>query len=236
MKRPGIDAETAERMLHGERLGPRELARLLAAFAAEPAAEELSGEQAAVAAFQARMLSSEPLRTRRSTAASVRATVIGLLLLLAGGVTMVAASHRLPGPIGGKHSTPAHEPAPSGTLQRAPSPLPARPQPTCSPSPSAPCGSPTSTPRGTYPTDSSQPPTSDLPIPSPEPTLPDPTKKAKGKASKIPPVKVSKSKVAVPRSTSKPKLPEGGGITRWTERGAWRLCDRLQLPGAVGDV
>ena len=214
MKRPSIDPETAERMLHGERLGPPELAELLAAFAAEPAAEELAGqdlagEQAAVAAFhQARMSPTEPVPTRRSTTARVRATVIGLLLLLlAGGVTMVAASHRLPGPIGGKHSAPARQPGPSGTLQRAPSPLPAHPQPTCSPSPGAPSGSPPPTPHGTHATDSPQPPTSGLPIPSPVPTLPDATKKAKDKASKIPGAEVSRPKVAVPRSTPKPRLP-----------------------------
>ena len=209
MNRAGIDTETAERMLHGERLGPRELAGLLTAAAAQPAAEELAGEQAAVAAFhQARMLPSQSLPTRRSTTACVRATLIGfLLLLLAGGVTMVAASHRLPGPIGGKHSAPAHQPAPSGTLQRAPSPLPARPQTTFPPSPGAPSGSPTPMPRGTRSAGSSQPPTSGLPIPSPEPTPRDATKKAEDKASKIPGVKVSRPKVAVPRSTPKPRLP-----------------------------
>jgi hypothetical protein len=208
VNRADIDAETAERMLHGEQLGPRELAGLLAAVAAEPAAEELVGEQAAVAAFhQARMLSSQPPPTRRSTTACVRAALIGfLLLLLASGVAMVAASHRLPGPIGGKHSAPAHRPARSGTLQRAPSPLPERPQSTFPPPPGAPSGSPTPTPPGAGSTDSSQPPTSGLPIPSPVPTLPDATKKAKGKASKIPPVKVSRPKVAVSRSTHKPRL------------------------------
>jgi hypothetical protein len=210
VKRPSIDPETAERILHGERLAPPELAELLAAVAVEPAAQEIAGEEAAMAAFyEARMQPSEPPRTRRrSTAAGVWATVIGLfLLLLAGGVTMVAASHRLPGPIGGKHSAPARDPATSGTLQRAPSLLPERPHPACSPSPCGPSGSRTPTPHGTRSTDSPQLPTSVLPIPPPGPTLPDPTKKAKGKASKIPAVKVSGPKVTVPRPAATPKLP-----------------------------
>jgi hypothetical protein len=196
VKRPGLDPETAERMLHGERIGPPALAELLAAVAFDPAAEALAGEEAAVAAFHhARSLPAQPVRTRRSTSTSLRATIIGLLLLLlAGGVTMVAASHRLPGSPGGRHS-PARNPATSGTLQRAPSSVPERPE--ASRSPGAQPGHRTPTPHSTHSTKSPGPATSGLPIPPTAPKLPTPTKPAKGKVPKAPGVKIPSPKAAV---------------------------------------
>lgn len=122
MKDPGLDPDTAERMLRGERTRPHPLADLLAA-AAEPTREELSGEDTAAAAFVAAR--SAPGRRRRRTRPSVSFVLkvaAALLVLLAGGVTVATAARHLPGPLGGDHPrhvrTPRTQPGRSRTPSR----------------------------------------------------------------------------------------------------------------------
>jgi hypothetical protein len=111
------DPETTERMLRGEPAGPPHLAALLAAASADLHTEDLHGEEVAVAAFRAAQSAHAPQRKRRrlSMLVSVKAALIGLLLL-GGGVTAVAAtSTHLPGPLRTKHSRSSHPPATSQT-------------------------------------------------------------------------------------------------------------------------
>ncbi|GLY88346.1 hypothetical protein [Actinoallomurus iriomotensis] len=91
MNDPGLDLDTAERMIRGEPTGPPGLARLLAA-AARPETTRAEGEQAALAAYRAAL---QPQRRRRRvpTLISVKAALIGLLLLLTGGVAVAATAH-----------------------------------------------------------------------------------------------------------------------------------------------
>lgn len=115
MNDPRIDPGVAERMLRGEPAGPSEVAELLAAASSGLAAEDLSGEEAAVAAFR----SARPVHPRRtrglriSALAGLKAALIGLLLVLAGGVAV--ASQHLPGPFGNKPSHGVRTPATSRT-------------------------------------------------------------------------------------------------------------------------
>jgi hypothetical protein len=103
-----LNADIAERMLRGEPTGPPELAELLAAASSELATEDLSGEETAVAAFrEARSRQSwRPHSRRLSALVSLKAALIGLLLILAGGVALAATSQHLPGPLGG--NKPSH--------------------------------------------------------------------------------------------------------------------------------
>lgn len=127
MNDPGLGPGTAERMLRAEPTGPPKLAALLTAAAScEPTTEDLNGEQAALAAFrEARSLHPRRPRIRRLPAlVSAKAALIGLLLILAGGITAAAASQHLPGP--NKHAHKNRTPTNSQTtvtpiLPRAPS-------------------------------------------------------------------------------------------------------------------
>lgn len=103
MNDPGLDPDTAERMLRGEPTGPPELARLLAA-AARPEAARAEGEQAALAAYRAARTDLQTRRRRRRIPAliSLKAALIGLVLLLTGGVAMAATAHHLAGSPGNK--------------------------------------------------------------------------------------------------------------------------------------
>jgi hypothetical protein len=127
VKDRSFDADTAERMLRGESTGPRILTELLTAATSEPTTENLSGEETAVAAFrEARSLASRRPR-RLSALFSLKAALIGLLLLLAGGVTAAAAAQHLPGPLGNRHSHGTPTPTVSRTVEthtprRSPSP------------------------------------------------------------------------------------------------------------------
>jgi hypothetical protein len=131
VKDHGLDPDTAERMLRGERTGPRPLADLLAAVTAEPTAEELTGEDAASAAFAAARSAPErrPRRAWQSLSFALKAAG-ALLALLAGGVTVAADSQHLPGPLGGDHPHHARTPRISRTLRtRTPSPVPSHETP-----------------------------------------------------------------------------------------------------------
>jgi hypothetical protein len=134
---PSPDAETAERMLRGESTGPPKLAELLGAASSGLTTEDLNGEQAAVAAFrQTRSTPSTRPSTRRLSAlVSLKAALIGLLLLLAGGVTAATASQHLPSPLGNKHTHSTRTPTTPQTVvtrtpPRAPSPSTPGNQPT----------------------------------------------------------------------------------------------------------
>lgn len=194
MKESCLDLHTAEQMLRGEPTGPPELAELLATATSEPAAEELEGEEAALAAFlQARALADRQPRPRRlSPSVSLRATLIGFLLLLAGGVTAAAASQRLPGPLGGTHTHPTSTPKTSEMIQTRP-PASA----SSGPDPSPKHQQQTPTRPGTHSTDSSRssdPRISPGPLPTTAvPELPDPVKKLRGKALKTSKAKLTKS-------------------------------------------
>ncbi|MGI5224683.1 hypothetical protein [Actinoallomurus sp. CA-142502] len=96
MNDPGLDLDTAERMIRGEPTGPPRLARLLAAASALPETVRTEGEQAALAAYRAAHADRRGRRRRRVPALiSVKAALIGLLLLLTGGVAMAATAHHL---------------------------------------------------------------------------------------------------------------------------------------------
>jgi hypothetical protein len=136
-----LDHDTAELLLRGEAAGSPELVGLLAAASAELAAEDLGGEEAAVAAFREARSHRAPRPTtwRLSALVSVRAALVGLVLVLAGGVTAVAAttSQHLPGPLGDRHSHRSHAPATSRPIvTRVPSPVPSRRAPGLAPVPS----------------------------------------------------------------------------------------------------
>jgi hypothetical protein len=114
---PSLNADIAERMLRGEPTGPPGLAELLAAAASELATEDLSGEETAVAAFRdARSRQSWRPRSRRLSAlVSLKAALIGLLLILAGGVAVAVTSQHLPGPLRNRPSHGTRTPATSRT-------------------------------------------------------------------------------------------------------------------------
>lgn len=136
MKDHGLDPDTAERMLRGERTGPPPLAELLAAAAGDATPEELAGENAAAAAFAAARPAREKRRTRLalpSVSFALKA-VAALLALLAGGVTVATASQHLPGPLGGggrDHAHHARTPENSSVVQqpRTPSQTPSHATP-----------------------------------------------------------------------------------------------------------
>jgi hypothetical protein len=135
-----LDRDTVERLLRGEPAGPPGLADLLTAASAGLAVDDPAGEEAAVAAFrEARShRSPRPIPRRLFALVSVKAALIGFLLALAGGVTVVTAttSQHLPGPLGDKHSQHGHTPKTSRTgLPPAPSPSPSL-SPSPSPAPS----------------------------------------------------------------------------------------------------
>jgi hypothetical protein len=114
---PSLNADIAERMLRGEPTGPPELAELLAAASSELATEDLSGEETAVAAFrEARSRQSWwPHPRRLSALVSLKAALIGLLLILAGGVAVGVTSQHLPGPLWDRPSHGTRTPATSRT-------------------------------------------------------------------------------------------------------------------------
>ena len=125
MNMPDLNADIAERMLRGEPTGPPELAGLLAAASSELATEDLSGEETAVAAFR-EARSRRPHPRRLSALVSLKAALIGLLVILVGGVAVAVTSQHLPGPLGNKPSHGVRTPATSrtsvtGTSPRAPS-------------------------------------------------------------------------------------------------------------------
>jgi hypothetical protein len=108
----GIDRFTAERLLRGEPAGPDGLAELLAAAAPPPAAGELAGEDAAVAAFREAHLGPAPQLRRRSMVKTALAKLLtlkvaaaALTATAAGGVALAAGTGNLPG-------TPSDTPAP----------------------------------------------------------------------------------------------------------------------------
>jgi hypothetical protein len=202
VKDPGLDLHTSERIARGGSGGSPQLAKLLAVARAEPTVEELGGEEAAVAAFrQARAL---PRRTRRLWVfVSLKAAVIGLLLLLTGGLTVVAVSQHLPIPLKPAHPHRPRTPTTSETT-RASSAVPSR---------SAPTGQPTHQvrpPRGDRSTDPSRSASPDITTgPQPTTSLPDPpgsTKKIKGKLPTIPTVKIP-----TPDSVTTPAVPSASG-------------------------
>jgi hypothetical protein len=114
---PSINADIAERMLRGEPTGPPGLAELLAAASSELATEDLSGEETAVAAFREARSHElrRPHRRRLSALVSLKAALIGLLLILAGGVAVGVTSQHLPGPLGNKPSHGTRTPSTSRT-------------------------------------------------------------------------------------------------------------------------
>jgi hypothetical protein len=193
MNDPRLDAETAERMLRGEPTGPPELAGLLTAASSGLTAGDLSGEDAAVAAFRhARSTHPVPTRTRLFSALlSLKAALIGLVLILAGGVTAATTSQHLPGPLGDEHAHSTRTPMPSRTHGTRIAPV--------VPSPSRP---PSPTPRPTHsvhtpaaPPDATAQPKKD-PHPTEKPT------------NKTPKVKVSKSKSHKPQPRTTRPVPD----------------------------
>lgn len=146
MNDPGLDPDTAERMLRGESAGPPKLAALLAAAAARPVRNP-DGEEAAAAAFrEARSLPSA--RPRRVPAlAGLKAAVAALVLLLAGGVAVAATGQHSHGPASTGNPGRTGAPAGSGrtTARYGPS-LSPRPSTSTSPAPTprtAPASRPT---------------------------------------------------------------------------------------------
>jgi hypothetical protein len=144
MKDSGLNRDTADRMLRGESVGPPRLARVLAAAAPRPAAGETEAETAALAAFRAAHAHPQEQRgTRRFPALiSLKAALIGLVLLLTGSVAMAATARHLSAPPGNRHSHHTRTPAtsnrgqtgiaPHGSLRPAPeehTPRPAHPAP-----------------------------------------------------------------------------------------------------------
>jgi hypothetical protein len=107
-----IDRDTAEQLLGraevGAAVGHDALAGLLAAAAAPAAGGELSGEQAALAAFRAARLAPVPPSRKRSMSMSapvrlLSAKVVAAVLVsaLGGGVAVAAATGHLPAALGG---------------------------------------------------------------------------------------------------------------------------------------
>jgi hypothetical protein len=107
-----IDRDTAEQLLGGAEAGTAvghdALAGLLAAAAAPAAGGELSGEQAALAAFRTARLAPVPPSRKRSMPTSALARLLSakvvaavLASALGGGVAVAAATGRLPAALGG---------------------------------------------------------------------------------------------------------------------------------------
>jgi hypothetical protein len=198
MSDPRLDAETAERMLRGEPAGPRELAQLLAAASSGLTAQDLNREDTAVAAFrQARSRHPARPRTRRFSAlVSLKAALIGLALVLAGGVTAATTSQRLPGPFGDEPAHSTRTPMPPRT--RATQLAPAVPSPSRPPSPTPPRATHSERTPAAPPGATAQPKKG-----------PHPTEKPKSKASKnkAPEVKASKSKSPKPHPRTTRPVP-----------------------------
>jgi hypothetical protein len=119
MNDPGLDPDTAEQMLRGEPTGPPGLARLLAAASAHPQTARTEGEEAALAAYRAAHASHQVRRRLRGIPAliSLKAALIGLVLLLTGGVAMAATGYRLANPPGNRQPHHAKTPDTSKTFQ-----------------------------------------------------------------------------------------------------------------------
>lgn len=107
MNDPRLDRDTAERMLRGEPTGPPRLAEVLAAARPRATDGETDAEAAALAAFRAAQTRphARPSRRRLPALISVKAALVGFVLLLTGGVAMAATARHLPGPLG---SRPSH--------------------------------------------------------------------------------------------------------------------------------
>jgi hypothetical protein len=105
-----IDAATAERLLAGDIVGPRHLAKLLSEAAAPARGHELRGEYAAMAAFRAaRLVTARPARRRFGAAAwarlaTVKAGAIALALAVTG-VALAAGTGIIPNPLPGMAPT-----------------------------------------------------------------------------------------------------------------------------------
>jgi hypothetical protein len=159
-----IDLAEADRLIAGDQSGPgyEGLAELLAAARAPATAEELAGEQAAVAGYAevtaahrsaAARKGTTEVRTRR-TARTAIVNITAAVALLAAGGTAVAArtgqlpdraqqgAHRLFSALGvpAPGTAPAATPHPTGTNtgrpRKQPSPSPDAPTPTAHPAPS----------------------------------------------------------------------------------------------------
>jgi hypothetical protein len=193
---PFPDAATAERLLSGHGADPgaasdeRELALVLAAAARPATARELSGEQAAVAAFELAISESRSAgrawtrpgaRTRRlPRPRRVSVLVAGGVLALAAALGGTAAANALPAPL----QKMAH------TVFGAPAPAPAVPRPSVGPG---------SAPTGNGP----RPAASPSPAQSPRAKAAQQKGKAKGKA------KGHKKATSTPAST--PSSSQGNG-------------------------
>lgn len=144
MTDPGLDSDTAERMLRGQHTGPPKLAGLLAAASSDLSTEDLTREEAAVAAFRvAHSGRSGQRRGRRLPAlVSLKTALTGLVLLLAGGVAMAATAQHLPGPLGNDRPHPTRTPVTSNRVQTRIAPRrsarPTQQRPTQRPAHSAP--------------------------------------------------------------------------------------------------
>jgi hypothetical protein len=126
---PSLDADTAERMLRGQATGSPELTALLAAASSGLAPGGPHGEEAAVAAFREARRARQPSARRLSALLSLKAALIGLLLVLTGGVAVAATTQHLPGPLGHGHPNGGRTPATSRTFG-TPAPGRASPHPT----------------------------------------------------------------------------------------------------------
>jgi hypothetical protein len=103
-----VDRRTAEQLLRGapdpeHGAGPDALSTLLAAASAPARAEELAGEQAALAAFRAARLADAPqprrpsmLKVTLAKLATVKIAATAAAVLVAGGVAVAAATGGLP--------------------------------------------------------------------------------------------------------------------------------------------
>jgi hypothetical protein len=109
-----INRQAAERLLRGEPVGGSgSLRELLVAATAPPRAGELSGEQAAMAAFRAAHLAHAHPQRRRSVIKSTVLTLLTAKVLVpaaavaaAGGIAVAAATGNLPAPGGHPPSPP----------------------------------------------------------------------------------------------------------------------------------
>lgn len=122
-----IDRKTAEQLLSGRPAGGSDnLRELLAAAAAPPRAEELAGEQVAIAAFRAAHLTPARQQRRRPVLKSTLATLLTAKVLVPaaatvalGGIATAAATGTLP--------LPGHAPVDSPTISATHIPSPAPP-------------------------------------------------------------------------------------------------------------
>jgi hypothetical protein len=105
-----IDAATAERLLAGDIVGPRRLAKLLSEAAAPARGHELRGEEAAMAAFRAaRPVTARPARRRFGAVAWARLATVKVgaiaLALAVTGVALAAGTGIIPNPLPGMAPT-----------------------------------------------------------------------------------------------------------------------------------